>query len=197
MKKKLKMTKYTVWLAIVWCACFLLIGAGYLLFQVPKQASLAQIERQYNESREARELAEMAAKDTVLQKARQRLEEMQQTISALSLPEDNVTGFVFEIGKIAGELKLSDFSSKNMKNQTVSTVEKSKHVTEAWLEVEFKGSFEQIAQFVNRLEQSCPAVYVEDLVINRDEVQHKYHEVTMELSFLATTDPKKRAVAMK
>ncbi|MHC4926810.1 MAG: hypothetical protein ACYTER_05690 [Planctomycetota bacterium] len=196
-KQKIKITKYTASLAIIWGACLLLIGVGYMFFQLPQQTTLAQIERQYDESRQAYELAETAGSESIRQKAQQQMEEVQQTIDALSLPEGNVTGLVFQIGKIADELELADFSSKHIKNQSVSTVEKSKHVNEAWLEVEFKGSFEQFAQFVNRLEQSTPAVYVEDLRIVRDNHEHKYHEVKIELSFLATTNPKKRSVAMK
>lgn len=195
-KKTLKVTRYSAALAAAWVGGLALIGTGYFFFQVPKQTMLMQIEHQYAESRQGRELAETAARDEVRQKAQQRLEAVQQAIHAYSLPADNVTSLAFEIGKTATELGLSEFASKHRRSQTVSTVEKSKCVAEAFLSVEFKASFDQLAQFINRLERSSPAVYIEELDVRRGQ-DGRPHEVRMELSFLTTEDASKRSVAMK
>ncbi len=191
-----KITKFKLFLAVLWAACLLLLGAGILFFHLPQKEVLARIESQFNESRQQREVADLASRETVRQKAQQQLDEVQHQIQQYSLPTDDVTALVFEIGKKAAELGLSDFSSKQLDLQKLSTVEKSKHLTEAWLQVEFEASYEQFLQFVNRLEQSTPVVFVEDLVIRRADQGKAKHKVKMELSFLARTEKQSRPVAM-
>lgn len=197
MKKKMnmKISRYTAALVGTWAGCLLLVAGGYLFFHLPQKEKLAQAQRQCSDSTQLREIADMASRDSIVQKAQQRFEGVCGEVNQLSLPQDNITNLVFEIGKMADEVGLSEFSSKNQKSRDVSTVEKSKHVAEAWLAVEFSASFEQFAQFVNRLETSEPVVFVEKLSIGRANNGIKKHDVKMELSFLATTDENTRSVA--
>jgi len=185
MKINMKHNKYKICLIGTWIGCALLMGAGYLIFQMPKKGQLIQVQRQYNESRDQLTIADRATDNEVLQKAKQSFEDTAEKINNYSIPRDNITGIVFEIGKIAGDLGLSGFSSKNQKNQNLSTLADSKIVTEAWLEVEFESSFLQFVQFVNRLEQETPVVFVEEVTIRRNEKDHN-NDVKMELSFLTT-----------
>ncbi len=194
-KKKIKITRYTAFLAATWAGCLLLLGGGYLFFHLPQKEILAQAERQFRESNEIREIADMASQDSVIQNAQQRCDEVCEQIHHYSLPEKSITNLVFEIGKMAGEIGLSDFSSKDHNNRNVSTVTKSDIVTEGWLAVEFKASFEQLLQFVNRLETAEPVVFVETLMVSRGTNGQKIHEVKMELSFLATTGEGNYSVA--
>lgn len=198
MKKKrdIKISKYTTFLVGTWVGCLLLLGAGYLFFHLPQKEIMGQVRRQFTESNERREIAEMASQDGVRQKIQQRYEEVDHKINCFSVSKDNMTSLVFEIGKMAGELGLSEFSSKNLNSRNVSTVKKSQIVTEQWLAIEFNASFEQFAQFVNRLEKSTPVVFVEKMMIRRADKGQKKHEVKMELSFLATNEKKPHSVAM-
>ena len=194
-KKKIKITRYTAALVATWAGCLLLLAGGYLFFHLPQKEILAQAQRQYNESNQIRELADMASQDNVISKAQQRCEGLCDQIHRYSLPQKSITDLVFEIGKMAGEVGLSDFSSKNQNNRNVSTVTKSDIVTEGWLAVEFNATFEQFLRFVNRLETTEPVVFVETLMINRATNGQEKHEVKMELSFLATTGEDKYSVA--
>ena len=190
MKKKfdIKKNKYLMSLAGTWAGCILFIGAGYGLLHLPKKEVLAQVQRQYTESKEQLETAQMATDPAICQKSKQRCEETTQSIGRYSVPQENVMGVVFEIGKIANELALSEFSSKNQKTQGYPTVGKDAVVTEAWLEVEFKGTFQRFVQFVNRLEQGTPVVFIENVEIRRDENSQNKNDVKMQLSILTTED---------
>lgn len=191
-----KITKYKMFLIGTWAVCVLLLGAGVLFFHLPQKEVLNRVQKQFDESRQQRELAELAGQETVREKAQQRLDEVQQHIQQYSLPSDDVTTVAFEIGRTAGELGLSGFSSKHLSQQKLSTVKESKLLAEAWLVVEFEASYEQIVQFVHRLEQSRPVVFIEDLSIRRADNGQANHEVKMELSFLTRTEKENRSVAM-
>ncbi len=184
----IKGNKYLMSLIGTWAGCILLIGAGYYLLHMPKKDVLMQVGRQYSESKELLETAQMATRDDICQKIKQSSEETAQKITNFSVSQDDITGLVFEIGKIANELGLAEFSSKNQREQSYPTVGKDSMVTEAWLEVEFKSSFCQFAQFVNRLERGAPAVFVEKTFIRRDESGMQKHDVKLWLSFLTTKE---------
>ncbi len=196
MKKKfdIRKNKYLMSLAGTWAGCILVIAAGYYMLHVPKKEVLAQVRRQYTESKEQLEIAQMATEPAICEKVKKQCEEATQSISRFSVHQDNVTSVVFEIGKIANELGLSQFSSKNQRAQSYPTVGKDSTITEAWLEVEFDSSFLRFVQFINRLEQGTPVVFIEDIVIRRDENSQNSNQVKMQLSFL-TTEDKARSVA--
>ena len=194
-KVDIKHNKYKIYLTGTWVGCILLIGAGYFVFHLPKKGQLVQVQRQYTESQDQLTIANKATQDDIRQQAEQCFEDTANMINKYSVPQDNITGVVFEIGKIANELGLSEFSSKNQKAQNLSTLGDSKVVSEAWLEVEFESSFLKFAQFVNRLEQETPVVFIEKIVVRRNENSQKNSDVKMELSFL-TTESKVNSVAV-
>lgn len=194
-KIDIKNNKYQRYLVSIWVGCFLLIGAGYFIFHLPKKGQLIQVQRQYTESQDQLTIANKAGRDDIRQQMKQSFEETANMISRFSVPRDNITGLVFEIGKIANELGLSQFSSKNQRNQSVSTLGDSEVVSEAWLEVEFQSSFLKLTQFVNRLEQETPVVFIEKVTLQRDDSGHNKNKVKLELSFLAT-EGKNNSVAI-
>ena len=167
MKSKIKLSRYTIVTAAVWAVSVVVLGGGYFLFYAPQQAELLQVNNQCDESQTALGQAQLAAQDEAKAKQKQQCEDVSQFISGFSTHQDSVTELVFEIGRIANELRLSEFSSKDQKQKNYSTVGKSELVSEVWLKVEFQATFEQFAQFLNRLECHDPVVFVEEVLFQR------------------------------
>lgn len=196
MKSKIKLSRYTIATATVWAVSAVVLGGGYFLLHLPQKTELLQVNNQYAESQTALEQAQLAACDKTKSKQKQRSEEVSQLISSFSTQQDTVTELVFEIGRIANELRLSEFSSKNQKQKNYSTVGKSKLVSEIWLDVDFQATFAQFAQFVNRLECHSPVVFVEEVSFRRGSQDGKGHKASLQLSFLAETRAKNKKVAV-
>ena len=194
MKSKIKLSRYTIVTAAVWAVSVIVLGGGYLLLYAPQQATLLQLKNQCAESQTVLEQAQLAAQDQTKAKQKQQCEEVGQLISGFSTQQDAVTELVFEIGRIANELRLSEFSSKNQKQQNYSTVGKSKLVSEVWLNVDFQATFEQFAQFLNRLECHSPVVFVEEVSFRRGSQDAHNHTTSLQLSFLAETGAKNKEV---
>ena len=189
MKKiDIKKYKYPIALGAFWLCGFLAVAICYLVLHVPVKQELARLEREINESRDILVIANRATQPDMQQEARQRLKQTQATLRQFSVPRRKVTGLVFEIGKIANELEISEFASSNRTNREISTVRKSPVVDEDWLNVEFSAPFGALARFVNRLERQHPTVFVERMTLQRSDDQQRDHDVTMELSFLVTHD---------
>ena len=195
MQTKIKLSRYTIVMAAIWAVSAVVLGGGYVLLYLPQQAELLQVTNQCNESQIALEQAQLAGQDQTRVKQQQQFEEVSQLISGFSTQEDSVTELVFEIGRIANELRLSEFSSEDQRQENYPTVGKSKLVSEVWLKVDFEATFEQFAQFLNRLERHDPVVFVEVVSFRRGTRDANEHKASLKLSFLAETEAKNKKVA--
>ncbi len=195
MKSKIKLSRYIIATAAVWAVSAVVLGSGYFLLYTPQRSELLQVNNQCAENQISLEQAQLAAQDQTKAKQKQQCEEVSQLISGFSTQQDAVTELVFEIGRIANELRLSGFSSKNQKQKSYSTVGESELVSEVWLNVDFQATFEQFVQFVNRLECHSPVVFVEEISFRRGPQSGKGNEASLQLSFLAETRAKNKKVA--
>ncbi len=187
-KEDSKKNKYWIAVGAVWAAGLVLLGAGFFLLHQPRKDILENVRRQHAESNDLAMIARKAARSDVQEQLQQRLDETEQAVRQYSVPQDSTNGLVFEIGKIANELGLAEFSSKNQSVKKASATDKKgkekEELTEAWLRVEFRASFLQFAQFINRLERQAPTVFVETMTLVRNDSDPARHDVRMELSFL-------------
>jgi hypothetical protein len=199
MKKKddVKKSRYGLLVAAVWALSVVVFAAGFFLFHRPRKEAMQSLERQYNESNDQVFIARKAARGDVRDQLQQKLQDAEEAVRQFSVPRESTNGLVFEIGKIANELELTEFSSKNQSVQNLSTADKKekKELTEAWLKVEFKASFLQFARFINRLERQTPTVFVEKMTLLRNDADPTRNVVRMELSFLVRQEDKELALA--
>jgi hypothetical protein len=174
----------------VWGAGVVLFGAVFLLCYLPQHELTAQVQYRFQESsREAaiaKQAASAEANELIEQQARQALEKL----GAFTVSSDRVSSLVFEIGRMADSLKLQGYSSKylDLPMRSVKAAE-PRLLSEAWLSVEFSGSYEQFARFVNLLERNQPAVFVEKAFVTRGQTENENCRFQLELSILATVDP--------
>lgn len=199
MKKKddVKKSRYGLVVAAVWALSLVVVAAGFFLFHRPRKEALHSLERQYNESNDLVFIARKAARQEVQDQLQEKLQAAEEAVRQFSVPRESTNGLVFEIGKIANELELMEFSSKNQPVQNLSSADKKekKELTEAWLKVEFKSSFLQFARFINRLERQTPTVFVEKMTLLRNDVDPTRNVVRMELSFLVRQEDKELTLA--
>ncbi|MHC4524296.1 MAG: hypothetical protein ACYTEU_01055 [Planctomycetota bacterium] len=196
MKSKIKLGRYRIVTLSVWAVSVIVLGAGYFLFYLPQKTELAQLQNQCSESQMELERAQLAGQDQTKEKMQRRCQEADRLISDFSTEHDKTTELVFEVGQIANDLRLAEFSSKNEKKRDQSTIEKSKTLDEGWLNVKFFATFDQFAQFMNQLERHCPVVFIEEVSFRRGTSSGKGHEVSLQLSFLAEKATNNKKVAM-
>lgn len=195
-KSTIKLSKYAIVTLAVWAVSVMLIGAGYGLFYLPQKVELAQVQKQCSESRTELEQARLAAQDQTKEKMKRKSEETSRLISGFSTEYDRMTELVFQIGQIANDLRLAEFSSKNEKKKDQSTVANSKTLDEGWLNVEFFATFNQFAEFINRLERHSPVIFIEEVSFRRGTSSGKGHSASLRLSFLAEKETDHKKVAM-
>ncbi len=196
-KPTIKLSPYTRVTLTIWAVSIAAVGGGYLLFYLPQKTELAQIQKQCAETQRKLEKVHQVAQAQTKEKMKQRCDESSRLISAFSTEHDKMTKLVFQIGQIANELHLAEFSSKNEKGKERPTVADSKALDEGWLEVDFSAAtFRQFAEFINRLERHCPVVFVEEISFRRKTSGSKGHAASLRLSFLAEKNAGDKTVAM-
>ncbi len=195
--KKLDLKKNWYWLSVMgaWGLGFLIVVVCYYTLHLPQKEMLLQVRRQADESRDMLVIAQRATRQDMRQEAQQQLLETEEAVNHFSVPRLHTTALVFEIGKIANDLELSEFASKNQPFRDIPTIRDSETVSEDWLKLEFNASFPEFAQFINRLERQTPTVFVERLTLRRSEDDRLDHDVKMDLSFIVTQD-KNNSLAM-
>ena len=169
---------------------------GFLFLKAPQDAVLSQLRIQYQESKDRAEQAQLAANPESRTKLMERSDHSAKLIDTFSTGQGAVTSLVFDIGELADELSISDFSSKALEAGGYSTVGKSKSVDESWLGVEFAGSFDQFVKYINELERNEPVVFVEKILFLRGTEGSVSHQVKMDLSFLTQTKKLTDSIAM-
>jgi Tfp pilus assembly protein PilO len=199
MNKKIKwtLTGYQKMAFSIWGVAGVLLAVGYFAFYLPQHQSLSQLHQKYEDSGEQAALAKKAACEQTRLQLEQQTEQVAGQLNAFTVPSDQVNRLVFEIGRIAGQLNLGAFASKNLDVQSAAGKPNSKSMlSEVWLSVEFRGSYEQFARFVNLLERNSPVIFVEKVFINRSRKESYDCAFQMELSILTTTGINGRALAM-
>ena len=200
-KAKRTFTFYQKAAAGVWTASVLLLAAGIFGFYMPQRNSLIQIHQRYQESCQKADLAKEAASEKARVQLEQQTEQVNGQLNALTIPIDHVSGLVFEVGRVANQLNLREFASKNTVDQSNTEKSKSKSkskslLSEAWLSVEFCGSYEQFARFVNLLERNSPAIFVEKVSVVRSNNSDSDNKFQLELSVLTTAGSNGNSIAM-
>lgn len=195
MKLNIKLSKYVITTGILWGVCAIIFGIGYFALYRTQKDQLAQIQTELNESQLLLDKALLASKKNTREKMLQQLESTSELIENFTTRQDMITKQVFEIGQIANDLGLREFSSMNKSTPDHSTVGKAKILTEAWLEVDFIASFKQFSEFINRLERNCPVVFVEEVSLRRGNKTDYGHQATLKLSFLAKTKNESKKIA--
>ena len=105
----------------------------------------------------------------------------------------SVASLALEIKQIAGEVGVGDFSSKNKTINSYEKIGRCEQIEKGRILVEFRGSFAQFAEFVNRLERNKPVVLVDTFTVTRSIKAESRHKFSMVLIFFVK---KKQAVSM-
>lgn len=189
MQRRLKLNRYQKTAAAVWACSVILMIIGLFGYYLPQHHQLVSLEKRHRESQEEAELAQKAANEQTQRNLNEQKQTATAQLNAFTIPCDQVSGLVFEVGRIAGQLNLAGFSSKSVSVQSTGKSDIKSLISEAWLSVKFAGSYEQFARFVNLLERNSPAIFVEKVLVQRGTKDISECTFEMELSILMSTGP--------
>jgi len=185
--------KYIISAASVCIGGLALLGLLHLFVIEPKVALADELENQIlakkAEYKTVTEIADSSAKEALEQK----FKTVCDRFDSFVVKNNGVSSLALHIKQIAGEIGVEDFSSKNKTIRSYEKIGRHERIEAGRILVDFKGSFAQFAEFVNKLERNKPVVFVDTFTIKRAIDSKSKHSFSMVLIFFVK---KKQAVSM-
>lgn len=190
--------KYGLILGSTWGVWLALTAAIYFLVLGPQNTLMARLKKDFAASNEEVGLAQKAGRSETKVGLQQRLEDVSQKTAYFIVPQENASALLLQISQLAAKHQLKDFTSRIITGSSASRKKEMSKIAEAWIELEFSGSFPQIASFINSLERNDPVVFVENINIRRSSRIDEPPSATVQISyFCGKPDDKKTESASK
>lgn len=114
---------------------------------------------------------------------RQKLSSLQQNLCKYVVSMEQASDFTVDINKLAKQTGLQELSSTNRMQGSYGSINECRHIREGRIQIKFRSSFSQFAEFINSLERYTPLIFVDMFKIKRSKDNDKGHHVDMVLTF--------------
>jgi len=180
--------QYLIVLGGYWAVWLVLLAGGYMLFLMPQAQVAAGVNKRLAEVVERHSHAQEARTSQTRQRLAEQLKQVQDRLAEFVVDSGVAAGVTFQIGQVADELAVSEFSTKRKETQEQETLDGCKNLAEVSLDVTFDSDFSKFARFINQMERLSPVVFVERFSIKRKIQDANQHETKMGLAFFVGTD---------
>jgi hypothetical protein len=190
--------KYGLSVGGTWGVWLLLMAITYFLVIGPQDILMARLSKEFAFSNEEYNLAQSAGKQDVKNRMEQKLQTVLQKTAYFIIPQDNAAELILQISQLAAKQQLQEFATKAANVGFSSGTEDTSQINQAWLELDFKGSFSQMASFLNSLERNDPVVFIENIEMRRNTQANNLPEARVQISYLTgKSEPKKTELEPK
>jgi hypothetical protein len=169
---------------------WLILSAGiYFLVLGPQNILMARLQKEFAASNEDYILAQKAGRPESRAGMEQKLRDVNLKTAYFVVPPEKSSGLILQISQLAAKHQVQGFTSKTVSGSSTARKNDKSRVAESWLELEFSGSFPQIASFLNSLERNEPVVFIENLHLRRNTQADNLPTATVQISYF-TEKPK-------
>lgn len=177
-------TKYFRVGAFLWAGCFLGFLLFYLLVLAPQEKLRAQTERQFAETKSIADAAKAAAQEENRIKLEEQVKSLEKRLQDFVTEQEDTANLTFDISQISSDIKLNSFNITATGSEGIIEIENCDYIFAKRIHVDFTGSFNQFAAFLNALERWRPVIFVDTFGITRSQGGALGHEVDMILAVL-------------
>ncbi len=154
-------------LAVVWGGVFVLLLGTHMFLTLPQQKESELVGKQLMEKRLRYDISKAADSEQVRAQLSERVSGLTGELGRFATEVDELDGLWFSISRIASEIGVESFQSKGMDDESYSVIPNCYDIGTASTEVNFSGSFNKFARFINQLERYKPVVFIDDFTITR------------------------------
>ena len=190
-----KSKKYWIIAACLWAPWAVIMFAGYNFILRPQMEEYRSVHKQFTLSNDEVSLGKFAALQTTKQQQLKQLEELNAAVRQYLVQDLEEDRMVFEISRLASELNLSEYAGKTRHDVWGYEPDEKITVRRVWMSIKFRAAFEQLAAFINTLERHSPAVYINDIKLERPENGRPQVQVLISFFTRSESDSKSGSVA--
>ena len=186
----IKLSKKTVYLAgaaSVMIVCFMVFFGIFALG--PQRKTIRAIDGRIIEVEQAFVSSKTNGHNNDISALKKKLSSAQKNLSRYVVSFEQASDLTVDIGKIAKQAGVQDIHSTNRMQGSYGPINECRHIREGRIQIKFKSSFSQFAEFINSLERNKPVIFIDYFKIKRSDTNNSRHEVDMVLTFfVARTD---------
>lgn len=182
-KQTSRLKKYGLSVGGTWGVWLVLTAVIYVLTLGPQNTLMARLQKEFVFSNEDYGLAQTAGRPQTKASMEQKLKALNQKTAYFVVPPDNAAQLILQISQLAAKNNLQDFTTKMVNSFATSKQNDTSNIVEAWLELEFTGSFPQMAAFINALERNDPVVFIENINLRRGTQANALPSASIQISY--------------
>jgi len=152
---------------VLWGGTFVLLAGTHIFLMLPQQKESELIGKQLMEKRLKYDIAKAADSEQVRAKLSEEVGRLSEELGRFAAQVEELDGLWFSISGIAGEIGVESFQSRGLDDESYSEIPNCYDIGTASTEVNFSGSFNKFARFINRLERYKPVVFIDNFTITR------------------------------
>jgi hypothetical protein len=175
--------KYFTIVAAIWACCALLFIGGYMFLLAPERNIAKQIKQQLEQKKRIYTQAQQASEDETKARVREEIEALKSKLNDFVADSHDSSNVIFDISQIGREKEVNSFSSKGNSSRRDIQLPGCELITQDHITIEFKGSFNQFAALLGRLERNRPVVFVDQFTMLRSKKKDSQHAASMDLAF--------------
>jgi hypothetical protein len=149
---------------------------------MPQQKESELLEKQLMEKRLKYSTSKAADSEKTRAQLAQRVGQLSNELEKFAAGIEDLDDLSFSVSKIAAEIAVESFQSKGMDEETYSLIPNCYSIGQVSTEINFSGSFNKFARFINRLERHKPVVFIDEFTITRGYKQDSGPETKLLLS---------------
>jgi len=169
-------------LVVVWGGAFVLLLGSHMFLMLPQQKESELLGKQLMEKRLRYDISKAADSEQVRAQLSEKVRGLTEELCRFEAEVDELDGLWFSISRIAGEIGVESFQSKGMDDESYSVIPNCYDIGTASTEVNFSGSFNKFARFINQLERYKPVVFIDGFTITRARKEGSGPEAKLVLS---------------
>jgi hypothetical protein len=161
--------RYTIITGVYLAVCVTVMGLFYGVVLRPQNHQWTALHQKLTDLTEQYDQAQRSRTEQSRTRLQERLAAVKQTWQDFVVDPSRTSALAFQIGQIANDLKVSEFSARRKDNLGQEEMEGYKKIEESWLQIAFRGPFESFALFLNRIERNQPSMFVEEFTLKKNQ----------------------------
>ena len=173
--------RYFTILSLLWGCTFVTLLVVYICLVEPQKSVLMAINNKVKLRKSEYNRAKAADNKETRFNWNQELNLLDRQLQDFAIDPNNLDELTFDISKIANSVGVEAFASRRISGKVYSPVHGCEYIGYAEIKVEFKGSFNKFARFVNTIERHHPFILINEFRIFRTEKKDLGHRANMVL----------------
>ncbi len=182
--------RYLAVLGGVWGACAMVYTVFYLFYLAPLMTQSRTLDTQLLEAKQRHTEAQAATRENVQTKLAHDLDSLQETLHAFVYPQNKLGPLPFLIGDIAKPFSIHNLNITNTPIRASMHNNTGKYTVTKQMDLQFNGSFHQIAGFLNALERTQPVMMVNEFQVSQPRRSDQYPSGSIQLIIIGETPDK-------